>query len=191
MTPKKKSLRADAERNKQRVLDVAQAVFASEGLAVPIDEIARRAGLGVGTLYRHFPTKEALFEAIVVERLQKMVAEADALLEARDPREAFFGFIGRMVEEGAAKKDFADALASSGIDLAKATSGIKQELRRALEALLKRAQRANAVRRDVGIQEVLALVMGAFASIERLGGGARGRERLLAIVCDGLRAKAE
>ena len=67
-----RTLRADAERNRARVLKVAEEVFASEGLAVPIDEIARRAGLGVGTLYRHFPTKETLFEAIVVGRMQEI-----------------------------------------------------------------------------------------------------------------------
>src|ERR1700689_486109 len=65
-------LRSDAERNRQRLLEAAQQVFAEEGLAVPIDAIAQRAGLGVGTLYRHFPTKEALFEAIVVGRMERL-----------------------------------------------------------------------------------------------------------------------
>src|SRR5262249_36623199 len=92
-------LRADAERNRQPVLEVAQAVFASEGLAVPIDEIARRAGLGVGTLYRHFATKEALYEAILVNRMQALVEEARAAAGAEDPGEAFFEIIGRFIEE--------------------------------------------------------------------------------------------
>src|SRR5579863_7264952 len=101
-------LRADAERNRQRVLEVAQAVFATEGLAVPIDEIARRAGLGVGTLYRHFPTKEALFGAIVTGRMQSLVDEARAGLKAKDPAGAFLGIVGRIVEESSVKKDFVD-----------------------------------------------------------------------------------
>jgi len=183
----KRPLRADAERNRQRVLEVAQAVFAAEGLAVPIDEIARRAGLCVGTLYRHFPTKEALFEAIVIGRMQALVDEARACLGAKEPGEAFFGLLGRMIQEGALKRDFIDALAGTGFDVARALGGIKKELHATLEQLLKRAQRAKAVRRDVDIRELMALVMGAFTALERLGVDARGRERLLAIVIDGLR----
>src|ERR1700728_1033653 len=114
---KKRPLRVDAERNRQKVLDVAQGVFAAEGLAVPIDEIARRAGLGVGTLYRHFPTKEALFLAILVDRMERLVADARELARAPDPGEAFFGFLSRVVREGSTKRDFMDALSASGADL--------------------------------------------------------------------------
>src|SRR5580692_5476508 len=114
---KTRALRADAERNREHVLRVAQEVFAAEGLAVPIDEVARRAGLGIGTLYRHFPTKEALFLAIVVDRMERLVADAHALGRAADPGEAFFGFLARVVREGSAKKDFMDALSGAGPDL--------------------------------------------------------------------------
>jgi AcrR family transcriptional regulator len=185
----KRPLRADAERNRQRVLEVAQAVFAAEGLAVPIDEIARRAGLGIGTVYRHFATKEALYGAILVDRMQALVEDVRASTEAKDPGEAFFGIVGRLIDGGVMKKYFVDALAGSGFDVARAIGGLKSELHGALELLLKRAQRAKAVRRDVDIREVMALAMGASAAIERLGVDARGRERLHAIVCDGLRTK--
>jgi AcrR family transcriptional regulator len=185
----KRPLRADAERNRQRVLEVAQAIFATEGLAVPIDEIARRAGLGVGTLYRHFATKEALFEAIVVGRMQALVDDARASAGADDAGKAFFAVLGRIVEEGVLKKYFIEALAKTGFDVARAISGLKAELHGTLELLLKRAQRAKAVRRDVDIREVMALAMGASAAIARLGVDASGRERLHAIVCDGLRSK--
>jgi AcrR family transcriptional regulator len=184
---KKKALRVDAERNRQRVLEVAQTVFAAEGLAVPIDEIARRAGLGVGTLYRHFPTKEALFEAIVVGRMEQLVAYGKERTDAVDPGEAFFAFLARMVEEGAAKRDFTEALASTGVDLMRAVGDLKKEIRRVMGTLLKRAQAAGAVRREVGVPEIVALITGAFGSIDRLGGGVRARERLLAIVSAGLR----
>jgi len=183
-----KPLRADAERNRRRVLEVAQAVFAAEGLAVPIDEIARRAGLGVGTLYRHFPTKEALFEAIVVGRMQVLVGEARERGAAKDPGEAFFAILARIAEEGAVKKDFLDALASAGADVVRALGGLKEELNAAFEHLLKRAQRAKAVRRDVDAREAMALATGALGACKRLGIDARGRERILAIVRDGLRA---
>jgi AcrR family transcriptional regulator len=185
----RKPLRADAERNRQRVLEVAQAVFAAEGLAVPIDEIARRAGLGVGTLYRHFPTKEALFEAIVVDRLGALVAEARARLEDAAAGEALFAVLGRVIEEGAVKKDFIDALSAMSTDVKRALGATKEELHATLERLLKRAQRAKAVRRDLDVREVMALAMGTLAAFERLGIDARSRERVFAIVRDGLRAQ--
>jgi AcrR family transcriptional regulator len=185
---KTRALRADAERNREHVLEVAQEVFAAEGLAVPIDEIARRAGLGVGTLYRHFPTKEALFLAIVVDRMEHLVAEARALATARDPGEAFFGFLSRMVHEGSAKKDFMDALSGTREELGRTLAGIKASYRTALAVLLERAQDSGAVRRDVSVFEVHALVTGTLASLDQLGrDSAQARQRLLAIVCDGLR----
>ena len=178
-------LRADAARNRQRVLDVAQAVFAADGLAVPIDAIARHARLGVGTIYRHFPTKEALFAAIVIERMDRLAAEARALARARDPGEAFFGFLSRLLDEGAAKKDLAHALAGSGFELTSAP--YRRGVRAAVRALLARAQRAGAVRPDLDVDEVLALVKGTLVAVDARGGGPRARRRLLAVLCDGLR----
>src|ERR1700733_15507536 len=92
-------LRADAQRNRLRVLEAAEAVFASEGISVPVDVIAEKAGVGVGTLYRHFPTKEKLFEAILIQRLEELVTDARARLGAEDPGSAFFGFLEHLVEE--------------------------------------------------------------------------------------------
>src|SRR6185295_17444381 len=115
-------LRADARRNRERVLEVAQAVFAGEGLGVPIDEIARRAGLGVGTLYRHFPTKEALFAAIVVGRIERVTVRAVELAQAEPAGEVFFGFLGELIAQGEEKKDFVAALAGAGVDLERTTA---------------------------------------------------------------------
>ena len=185
---KKRALRADAERNRQHVLKVAQEVFAAEGLAVPIDEVARRAGLGVGTLYRHFPTKEALFLAIVVDRMERLVAEARELAEAPDPGAAFFGFLSQIVQQGSAKRDFMDALSGTREELGRTLAGIKGSYRAALAVLIERAQDSGAVRRDVSVFEVHALLAGTLASLEQLGrDSAQARKRLLAIVCDGLR----
>jgi AcrR family transcriptional regulator len=187
--PKKKPLRADAERNRQRVLEVAQAVFASEGLSVAIDEIARRAELGVGTLYRHFPTKEALFLAIVVDRMEHLIEEAEERAEAEDPGEALFGFLALLAKEGAAKRDFMDALSATNADVGRTLASMKSDLRAAMTVLVEKAQKAGRVRPDVGVHEVMALMTGAFAAMERMEPGAKGRERLLAIVCDGLRQR--
>lgn len=181
-----RALRADAERNRQRLLEVAQEVFAEEGLAVPIDAIAQRAGLGVGTLYRHFPTKEALFEAIVVGRMEKLVAAAREGAKAADAGAAFFAFLERMVAESAAKKDFLTALAGTGVDLQRVAAQ-KKEMKRAMTALLERAQKAHAVRRDIEVLDVFALVMSAAGASERHGTGSEGRKRVLAVIFDGLR----
>jgi AcrR family transcriptional regulator len=181
-------LRSDAERNRQQLLKVAQEVFAKEGLAVPIDEIARRAGLGVGTLYRHFPTKEALFEAIVVGRMQRLVELAQAGASAPDPGNAFFGFLSQMVEEGLAKKDFLTALAGTAVDLAQIAAA-KQRMKRAVAVLVERAQKAGVVRADVGAGDVLTLVMGTVGAADRHGAGPAERKRLLLVIFDGLRTR--
>ena len=96
-------LRADARRNRDRVLEAARTAFAAEGSDVPLDEIARRAGVGAGTVYRHFATKEALFEAVVFDRIGELVEEARALSDDPDPGRAFSSFVERLGREGARK----------------------------------------------------------------------------------------
>ena len=182
-------LRADALRNRQRVLEVAEQVFATEGIAVPIDEIARRAGVGVGTLYRHFPTKEALFAAVVLQRLEDATGKALELVKAPDAGEAFFAFLRRIVEEGSVKKDLMEALAATGAQYKEAFGPAKQQFAAALGKLLARAQRAGAVRKDATVLDVFALIHGPFAVVGAHRADAAARERLFAIVCDGLRAR--
>ena len=105
-------LRADAARNRARVLEVAYDTFAAEGLSVPIDEIARRAGVGAGTVYRHFPAKEDLFRAVVEDRIQRIIDEGRSLLDTEKPGEALFAFMRSMVLGwGATDRGLADALA--------------------------------------------------------------------------------
>lgn len=182
-----RELRSDARRNRERVLEAAQEAFATEGLAVVLDEIARRAGVGAGTVYRHFPTKEALFEAVVFGRLRRLVDEARTLSDAEDPGEAFFGFASRMVEEAVAKKDLVDALAGAGIDVDVASSPVARDLRSAVAELLARAQLAGAVRGDVGAADVMALLLGTSLAIRHRIEDAGASDRIVAVVCDGLR----
>lgn len=182
-----KALRADARRNRERVLEAAREAFATDGLAVPLDEIARRAGVGAGTVYRHFPTKEALFEAVILGRLLMLVDEARSLSDAEDPGDAFFGFLSRMVEEGVAKKDLVDALAGAGIDVEIAGSPVARNLRGTVAELLARAQRAGAVREDIGATDVMALLIGASLAIRHHTGDAGVADRVVAVLRDGLR----
>src|ERR1700734_2354819 len=103
-------LRADAARNREKVLRAAREAFAESGYGVPLDEIATRAGVGPGTVYRHFPAKEALFEAVVTSRIEDLIADARSRAGAADPGAAFFGFLARLAEESAAKRDLPDAI---------------------------------------------------------------------------------
>ena len=122
-------LRADAARNRARILAAAEAVFAAEGIEVPVDMIAEKAGVGVGTLYRHFPTKEKLCEAILLERLASLTVDAQALADADDPAAAFFGFLDHVVEEAAAKRDLIVAVMGAGVTFDLSASDIKESLR--------------------------------------------------------------
>ncbi len=150
--------RADAVRNRGRILDAAEVVFASEGIEAPVDLIAEKAGVGVGTLYRHFPTKEKLCEAILLDRLRALTEDARAQADADDPAAAFFGFLEHFVELGEAKRDLIVAVMGAGLDFEEAAADVKEDLREAVGVLLCRAQDVGAVRRDVTPTAVVSLV---------------------------------
>lgn len=181
-------MRADAVRNRRRILEAAEEVFAKEGLSVPVDVVAERAGVGVGTLYRHFPTKEALFEAIVVTKLEELVG-ASRDPGTADPGEAFFGFLLRMADQVSLKHDLFDALAAAGIDFKSRCAASVEELEQGLDQLRRRAVDAGAVRDDVTTPQVIGLVVGACLGAERPGLDTQSSRQLMTVVCDGLRAR--
>ncbi|MDQ0377841.1 TetR/AcrR family transcriptional regulator [Amycolatopsis thermophila] len=177
-------LRADARRNRARVLAAAQEAFADEGPSVPLDEIARRAGVGAGTVYRHFPSKELLFEAVVLDRIEWLAEQARERLGAPDPGAAFFEFLDVVAEEALLNKALCDALEeSTGIPV-KAASDERREFRAAFADLLRRAQAAGAVRLDVEPGDLTALLAG-YLAIRRQAPQGRPLAR---IISDGLRA---
>lgn len=187
MSTPPKPLRADALRNRAKVLEAAEAVFTAHGTATSTEEVARAAGVGIGTVFRHFPTKEALLEAVFVTRLRRLAEEADALTSADDPGEAFFAFFAGVVDHAATKNAISAALAEAGVDVAETTAETGQDLKRALATLLARAQEAGTVRPDVGLPEVMTLLVGASQAAEHVGGDSGVRDRALAVVFDGLR----
>jgi AcrR family transcriptional regulator len=182
-----KPMRADARRNRERLLEAAAAAFAAEGLSVPLDEIARRAGVGPGTLYRHFPTKEALFEAVLHDRLQRLADDARALRSADDAAAALLGFIDRLVAEAALKRDLADALAGAGTDVTAATAATAADVRTEIGHLLTRAQRSGTIRDDIGPADLMAIITGILFALQTRPGDHADPRRAVAVLRDGLR----
>jgi AcrR family transcriptional regulator len=182
-----KPLRADAQRNRARVLEAAEAVLARDGLSASMRAIAEHAGVGLGTIYRQFPNQEALYQAIMMERMQRLTAEANNLLTARDPGTAFFGFFTHVVETSVQQKALADVLADAGIDPKAGMSHLGRDMRNVTEALLTRAQRAGAVREDLHTPELWALLTAACVAAEHNQWNQQLRARTLAILFDGLR----
>jgi len=185
VSPDDRPLRADARRNRALLLEAAEAVFAARGVSAPTEEVARAAGVGVGTLFRHFPTKEALLEAVYRTRLRRMADELRDLGTAEDPGTALFDFLADAVARSATKVAVADALAEAGIDVtASAQEG--HDLAGGLGRLLVRAQEAGAVRPDVGLPELIALLIGASRAAEHAGTDPV-RTRIIGVILDGLR----
>jgi AcrR family transcriptional regulator len=174
-------MRADARRNRARVLEVAAEVFATEGLSVPVHEIARRAGVGTGTVSRHFPTKESLFEAILLGRMEKLTAEATTLATAY-PATAFFRFFAMIVREGATHKGLAEALAGAGYNLDAVDEESGFDVRGRLRAMLAAAQAAGTVRADVTYEDVKALLEGCMSRGNDL-------DALIDVICRGLQPR--
>jgi AcrR family transcriptional regulator len=164
------------------VLRAAGEAFAASGYGVPLDEIAALAGVGPGTVYRHFPSKEELFEAVMTARLRDLIDDARGRAAAADPGAAFFGFLGRIRQEAAAKRDLPDAIAVAGT--------LQDDLRAALGTLLRRAQQAGAVRPDITTPDLIALLKALLRGINDTPPGQQDQDRadrLLAVVTDGLR----
>lgn len=174
--------RTDARRNREKVLRAARDAFAASGYSVSLDEIAARAGVGPGTVYRHFPSKEELFEAVVTARVRDLIDDARGRSDDADPGQAFFGFLGRIRQEAAAKRDLPEAIAIAG--------PLQDDLHAALDTLLRRAQQAGAVRPEITTPDIIILLKGLLRSINDAPPGAASQtlaDRLLTVVADGLR----
>ncbi|MGA8461636.1 MAG: helix-turn-helix domain-containing protein, partial [Streptosporangiaceae bacterium] len=183
-----KPLRSDARRNRERLLEVARAAFGADGLSVSLDEIARRAGVGPGTLYRHFPAKEALFEAVLQDRLQRLADEAGALRDAQDPGAALLGYVDRLIAEAALKRDLVDALASAGTELSAGLAETGARIRGGIQHLLVRAQASGAIRDDLGVDDLMTIIASMMFALRRGGAQASDPQRAVAVLRDGLLA---
>jgi AcrR family transcriptional regulator len=180
-------LRADARRNREAVLEAARELFAEHGIAVPLDDIAARAGVGPGTVYRHFPTKEALFEAVTVARVRDLADYARGLADADDPGAAFAGFLDRLTEEAVAKRNLPEAFGASGMV---GLAPVRDEMFAALDVLIRRAQDAGAVRQGIRVMDLIMLLKAMLqAATESADPGVLAR--ITEVVRDGLRPPAD
>ncbi|HEX3490809.1 MAG TPA: helix-turn-helix domain-containing protein [Streptosporangiaceae bacterium] len=182
-------LRADARRNREQVLRTAQRLFATAGLGVSLDEIARQAGVGPGTVHRHFPSKEALYLAVATDQILQLADQARALAADGDPATALFTQLSRMMVSGAENEAVKSALVAAELDLRTADPGLAADLTGQVADLLVRAQAAGAVRGDVTVDDVMALVAGAFGAIRHAGASAERAGHLAGIILDGLRPR--
>jgi AcrR family transcriptional regulator len=187
MSIDQRTLRADARRNRERIVSAGRELFAREGPEAQIDEIAAHAGVGIGTVYRHFPTKEALFHAVVKDRMQHLVDSGYALLESAVPGEALFAFLRSVVLQwGATDRGLAEALAGLGIDIEHAAPDAEDAFLAMFGALLRAAQEAGTARSDIGVREVKSILVGCQA-MEAYNSALA--ERVIDVVVDGLRAQ--
>lgn len=160
-------LRADAERNRRRLLDAATAIFCERGLDAGVGEIAQRAGVGRATVFRNFPSKKDLIAAIVVARVQESITRGHVLLDAPDAGEALFSLIDQAISRSDADRALLQALDDAWMENEE-IAGAHRELLTVLDALVVRAQAVGAVRDDISAVDVLILLKGVCEASQSL-----------------------
>ncbi|MFJ9690659.1 TetR/AcrR family transcriptional regulator [Kitasatospora sp. NPDC101183] len=183
MTAPERPLRADARRNRETVLDAAGELFALRGDAVQMDEIAARAGLGVGTLYRHFADKQALLAAIIGRRFEAMTALARAADETEDPWTAFETLLYGYLESVQADAAFRFALLGPEEPRWNDIAAEKTDFSAIIESVVRRAVDAGRLRDDFHARDFVLIIRGAMANMT--GGG--DWRRYVTLVLEGIR----
>lgn len=184
-------LRRDAERNRQRILEAARDAFAEDGLCVTLDEIARRAGVGVGTVYRRFPDKEQLIDALFEDQMGEFVALAEACLSDEEPWDGLVRFLERACASHACDRGFKE-VALSGSHGRERVARARELVFPVVMRLVARAQADGSMRADVAATDLplLQLMLGALSECTRDVEPDVWR-RYLTIVTDGLRTRRD
>ena len=182
-------LRADAERNRQRLLAAAKDLFATRGLDVTLDEVARHAGVGTGTAYRRFPNKDALVDALMVDRIGELAAIAQECLEEPDPWVGLTGYFERALALQAVDRGLKEVLFSSGRGRERSNHA-RRQIAPVVTKLVRRAKEAGVVRDDIETSDV-PLINFMLNTIVDFGRDVEPDlyKRYLAIVLDGLRPR--
>jgi AcrR family transcriptional regulator len=187
MSTLEKPLRADARRNREKVLAAARAVFAEQGVEAQMDDVAKRADVGVGTVYRHFPTKDALVNALTDELFAVIAVHTRTLLTVEDPWEAFTRAMWFGAEKTAGDRAFTEILSASRPP--RSCPG-KEDLILTTAELMERCKAAGVMRPDVTIDDIPMLMCGIGSASQVEHPVPDAWRRHLAIVLDGLRAQA-
>jgi AcrR family transcriptional regulator len=180
--------RADAERNRTRLLDAARTAFASGQDPVTLDQIARDAGVGIGTLYRHFPTRDALVEAVYRKELGDLCTSAGDLLRTQSPDRALRAWMSRFADYVAAKREMADAIRAVFASGTVTVSQARDELAAAVQTILEVGAADGTLRADVRPQDVVAMIVGMFTATS-IAGGREQLERMFDLLMDALRGR--
>jgi AcrR family transcriptional regulator len=180
--------RADAQRNRDGLLEAAKAAFGEVGAEASLDEIARRAGVGIGTLYRHFPTREAVVEAVYRREVQQLADAAPRLADSLPPAEALRAWMRLFIDYIAAKKVIAPALKSlvGGGSALYADSGAR--INEAMGLLVERARASGDIRPDTDSADLLRALVG-FAYVNSAPDWEASARRLIDLLIDGLRSQ--
>jgi AcrR family transcriptional regulator len=182
------ALRRDARANRDRILEAARASFATHGVDVPVEEIARRAGVGMGTLYRRFPTKHDLVEAVIAESLDAFVAAAEDGLAQPDPWRGFSSFVERVLELHAENRALRELLA--GTEHGSARDEVRRRVRPLARRLVERAQADGSLRADFTPEDLPLVFMTAGRVIEAAHAVSPELwRRYLGLLLDGLRTE--
>ncbi len=177
--------RADARRNYELLLEAAREAFAEGGVSTSLEDIARRAGVGIGTLYRHFPTRQDLFEAVYVNEVEALCQSAEGLKALR-PWDALVTWLRGVVRYAATKRAIAEELTASGGTSSELFRACRLEINKAGEPLLKRAQDAGVARSDATFDDVLRMISGmTMVTFTEPG----QMERVLDMAFDGLKRR--
>jgi AcrR family transcriptional regulator len=182
--------RADAVRNRERVLTAAKAVFSAGGPAASLEAVARTAGVGIGTLYRHFPTREALFEAVYRREVQQLADLAEQLKQETKPIEALRQWMRSNVKFVATKKGMSAALALAAYKNSELFSYSFDRLTRAVGGLLDRAIAAHEIREDISPEDLLRALVG-MCYMHDQPGWQTSVLRLVDVFIDGLRTRPD
>jgi AcrR family transcriptional regulator len=185
--PVERKLRTDAQRNRERILDTAKDAFTRFGADASLDEIARQSGVGAGTLYRHFPSRDALIEAVYRTEVEKLAMAARRFAEVMPPIEALRAWMLLFVDHIAAKQIIAPALNSVVGGASKLYEGSRGQVRGAIELLVKRAMKSGDIRRDFDPFDLLRALIGV-SHIDSDPDWKRSARRLVDILIAGAQA---
>ncbi|HZZ89263.1 MAG TPA: TetR/AcrR family transcriptional regulator [Caulobacteraceae bacterium] len=185
-SPSPRLPRADSQRNRERLLGVAKAAFTQENADVALEEIARRAGVGIGTLYRHFPDRGALLAAVYRRELEQLTAAADALLAEGVPIQALEGWLEQLVDYMATKRVIAPALQASPKG-AEAYAAAGPVLSEALERLVRAGVASGDIRADMRSEDLMRLIAGVSYGYDKPDWEPSAR-RLIGVLVAGLRS---